>query len=165
MDLICLLISNSGFYIRILNSLTLNRSEARITLNSTCNKSFCEPLATERRSKKLTDITDAHGVFNTDFFDLSFPMQRDSKRICKCDRLRLVLDHEICRRPTDQREVISRIPRKYTMSQPTRFVRFVRLVFEKNILAYELNSDDHKSPESHEYIPGRNLNNSLDSCD
>ena len=51
----------------------------------------------------------------TDFFDLSFPMQRDSKRICKCDRLRLVLDH--------------------------------------------------KSPESHEYIPGRNLNNSLDSCD
>ena len=24
---------------------------------------------------------------------------------------------------------------------------------------------DHKSPESHEYIPGRNLNNSLDSCD
>ena len=80
--------SNSGFYIRILNSLTLNRSEARITL---------------------------HGVFDTDFFDLSFPMQRDSKRICKCDRLRLVLDHE--------------------------------------------------SPESHEYIPGRNLNNSLDSCD
>ena len=40
-DLICLLMSNSGFYIRILNSLTLNRSEARITL---------------------------HGVFDTDFF-------------------------------------------------------------------------------------------------
>ena len=107
--------SNSGFYIRILNSLTLNRSEARITLNSTCNKSFCEPSATERRSKKLTDITDAHGVFNTDFFDLSFPMQRDSKRICKCDRLRLVLDHE--------------------------------------------------SPESHEYIPCRDLKDSSDSSD
>ena len=39
--------SDSGFYIRILNSLTLNRSEARITL---------------------------HGVFDTDFF-LTFPFR------------------------------------------------------------------------------------------
>ena len=35
-----------------------------------CYNSFCEPAATERRSKKLTDCTDAHGVFDTDFFDL-----------------------------------------------------------------------------------------------
>ena len=84
--------------------------------------------------KKLTDCTDAHGVFDTDFFwPLFFDLYMDYKRICKRYRLRLVLDHEICRRPTDQREVISRIPRIHTGSQPKRFVRFVRLVFEKNI--------------------------------
>ena len=43
------------------------------------------------------------------------------------------VDHEICRRPTDQREVISRM---YIMSQIKRFVRFVRFVFEKNIRVY-----------------------------
>ena len=36
-----------------------------------CHNSFCEPAATERRSKKkLTDRTDAHGVF--DGFFLTF---------------------------------------------------------------------------------------------
>ena len=57
-----------------------------------CNNSFCEPAATERRSKKtLTDRTDAHGVFDTDFLTFSFfSMQRDFKRICKRDRLRLL---------------------------------------------------------------------------
>ena len=40
--------------------------------------------------KKLTDRTDAHGVFDTDFFDLCFFMQRDYKRICKRARLRLL---------------------------------------------------------------------------
>ena len=80
-----------------------------------CYNSFCEPAATERRSKKLTDCTDAHGVFDTDFFDLCLLMQKDSKRICKRDRLRLVLDHE--------------------------------------------------SPESHEYIPCHDLQDSSDSCD
>ena len=35
-----------------------------------CYNSFCEPAATERRSKKLTEYHDAHGVFDTDFFDL-----------------------------------------------------------------------------------------------
>ena len=41
--------------------------------DKSCYNSFCEPAATERRSKKkLTDRTDAHGVFDTDFFDLFF---------------------------------------------------------------------------------------------
>ena len=41
-------------------------------MDKSCNSSSCEPAATERRSKKLTDFSDAHGVFDTDFFDLSF---------------------------------------------------------------------------------------------
>ena len=41
--------------------------------------------------KKLTDFTDAHGVFDTDFFDLCFFWcKRDYKRICKRERLRLL---------------------------------------------------------------------------
>ena len=43
-----------------------------MNIDKPCYNSFCEPAATERRSKKLTDCTDAHGVFDTDFFDLSF---------------------------------------------------------------------------------------------
>ena len=117
--------NSNNIYYRIMN------------IDKPCYNSFCEPAATERRSKNSRIITDAHGVFDTDFFDLCFfSMHRDFRRICKRDRLRLVLDHEICRRPTDQREVISRIPRIYTGSQPKRFVRFVRLVFEKNISVY-----------------------------
>ena len=41
-----------------------------MNIDKSCNNSFCKPVATERRSKKLTDRTDAHGVFDTDFFDL-----------------------------------------------------------------------------------------------
>ena len=41
-----------------------------MNIDKSCYNSFCEPAATERRSKKLTDIT--HGVFDTDFFDLFF---------------------------------------------------------------------------------------------
>ena len=40
--------------------------------------------------KTLTDSTDAHGVFDTDFFDLCFSIHKDSKRICKRHRLRLL---------------------------------------------------------------------------
>ena len=36
------------------------------------HNSSCEPTATGRRSKKSSRIADAHGVFDTDFFDLSF---------------------------------------------------------------------------------------------
>ena len=44
----------------------------KMNRDKSCYNSFCEPAATERRSKKLTDCTDAHGVFDTDFFDLFF---------------------------------------------------------------------------------------------
>ena len=41
--------------------------------------------------KKLTDCTDAHGVFDTDFFwPLFFDLYLDFIRICKRDRLRLL---------------------------------------------------------------------------
>ena len=44
-----------------------------MNIDKSCYNSFCEPAATERRSKKLTDITDAHGVFDHGFFfDLFF---------------------------------------------------------------------------------------------
>ena len=35
-----------------------------------CHNSFCEPAATERRSKKLTDFTDATESLTWIFFDL-----------------------------------------------------------------------------------------------
>ena len=35
-----------------------------------CHNSFCEPAATERRSKKLTDFTDATESLTRIFFDL-----------------------------------------------------------------------------------------------
>ena len=43
-----------------------------MNIDKPCHNSSCEPTATGRRSKKLTDFTDAHGVFYTDFFDLFF---------------------------------------------------------------------------------------------
>ena len=43
-----------------------------MNIDKSYNNSSCEPAATERRSKKLTDITDAHGVFDHGFF-LTFP--------------------------------------------------------------------------------------------
>ena len=43
-----------------------------MNIDKPCYNSSCEPAATERRSKKLTDITDAHGVFDHGFF-LTFP--------------------------------------------------------------------------------------------
>ena len=44
-----------------------------MNIDKPCHNSFCEPAATERRSKKRSRIfTDAHGVFDTDFFDLCF---------------------------------------------------------------------------------------------
>ena len=57
-----------------------------------CNNSFCEPAATERRSKKRSRIAQMHTESLTRiFFDLFlFSMHRDFKRICKRDRLRLL---------------------------------------------------------------------------
>ena len=44
-----------------------------MNIDKPCHNSSCEPAATERRSKKRSRIiTDAHGVFDTDFFDLCF---------------------------------------------------------------------------------------------
>ena len=60
-----------------------------MNIDKPCNNSSCEPTATGRRSKNLTDCTDAHGVFDTDFLTFLL-MQRDSKRICKRYRLRLL---------------------------------------------------------------------------
>ena len=40
--------------------------------DKSCYNSFCEPAATERRSKKLTDYHRCNGVFDTDFFDFCF---------------------------------------------------------------------------------------------
>ena len=88
-----------------------------MNIDKPCYNSFCEPAATERRSKKTHGLSPMHTESLTRiFFDLCFfSMHRDFRRICKRDRLRLVLDHE--------------------------------------------------SPESHEYIPGRNLKDSSDSSD
>ena len=57
-----------------------------------CHNSFCEPAATERRSKKRSRIALMHTesltrIFLTFSF---FSMQRDFKRICKRERLRLL---------------------------------------------------------------------------
>ncbi len=55
------------------------------------------------------------------------------------------LNHEICRSPTDQREVISRIATRGTI-----FVKFVRLVVNKShMVCGYLN---HESNESHECV-------------
>ena len=56
---------------------------------------------------------------------------------------------------------ISRISRMHTGSHPKKIrpIRAIR-VRKKYIFAYVFYSFDHKSPESHEYIPGRNLQDS-----
>ena len=43
-----------------------------MNIDKPCHNSFCEPRLQNEGQKKLTDRTDAHGVFDTDFFDLSF---------------------------------------------------------------------------------------------
>ena len=44
-----------------------------MNIDNPCNSSSCESAATGRRSKKRSRIiTDAHGVFDTDFFDFCF---------------------------------------------------------------------------------------------
>ena len=56
--------------------------------------------------------------------------------------------------------LISRIPRMHTGSHPKQ-IRPTS-VRKKYLSVWII---DHASPESHEYIPDRNLNNSSDSCD
>ena len=43
-----------------------------MNIDKPCHNSFCEPRLQNEGQKKLTDFTDAHGVFDTDFFDLCF---------------------------------------------------------------------------------------------
>ena len=43
-----------------------------MNIDKPCHNSSCEPTATGRRSKKLTDCTDAHGVFDGFFLTFSF---------------------------------------------------------------------------------------------
>ena len=59
-----------------------------MNIDKPCHNSSCEPTATGRRSKKSSRI--AHGVFDHGFFWPFLLMQRDSKRICKRYRLRLL---------------------------------------------------------------------------
>ena len=68
-----------------------------MNIDKPCHNSSCEPTATGRRSKKssrtITDVPPRslwHG-----FFWPFLLMQRDSKRICKRDRLRLLIKWRI----------------------------------------------------------------------
>ena len=64
-----------------------------MNIDKPCHNSSCEPTATGRRSKKSSRIAPMHTesltrIFLTFSF---FSMQRDFKRICKRDRLRLLI--------------------------------------------------------------------------
>ena len=41
-----------------------------MNIDKPCYNSFCEPRLQNEGQQKLTDFTDAHGGFDTDFFDL-----------------------------------------------------------------------------------------------
>ena len=41
-----------------------------MNIDKPCHNSFCEPAATERKSKKIHGFHRCNGVFDTDFFDL-----------------------------------------------------------------------------------------------
>ena len=45
-------------------------------MDKPCYNSSCEPAATVRRSKKITDRTDAHGVFDGFFLTFVFDANR-----------------------------------------------------------------------------------------
>ena len=144
-----------------------------------CYNSFCEPAATERRSKKTHGLHRCTRSLWHGFFDLCLLIYiwilNGFASVTACGwflttnlpnptNIYHVATYKIRQiRAISVRKKhirvwiilswpqISRIPRIYTGSQPKQFVRFVRLVFEKNIFAYELYSVDHKSPESHKY--------------
>ena len=62
-----------------------------MNIDKPCNSSSCEPTATGRRSKKAHGLSPMHTESLTQIFlTFVFSMQRDSKRICKCNRLRLL---------------------------------------------------------------------------
>ena len=61
-----------------------------MNIDKSCYNSFCEPTATGRRSKKSSRIAPMHTESLTRIFLTFLLMQRDSKRICKRYRLRLL---------------------------------------------------------------------------
>ena len=99
-----------------------------MNIDKPCHNSSCEPTATGRRSKKSSRI--AHGVFDTDFFDLFFWCKGilngfASVSACGClgSDCRVIcyyLVHIYC-------------PKESKCHALARFVLFVRLVFEKHI--------------------------------
>ena len=61
-----------------------------MNIDKPCHNSPCEPTATGRRSKKSSRIAPMHTESLTRIFLTFLLMQRDSKRICKRYRLRLL---------------------------------------------------------------------------
>ena len=61
-----------------------------MNIDKPCHNSSCEPTATGRRSKKNSQIAPMHTESLTRIFLTFLLMQRDSKRICKRYRLRLL---------------------------------------------------------------------------
>ena len=62
-----------------------------MNIDKPCHNSSCEPTTTGRRSKKSSRIAPMHTESLTRIFlTFVFSMQRDSKRICKRYRLRLL---------------------------------------------------------------------------
>ena len=61
-----------------------------MNIDKPCHNSSCEPTATGRRSKKNSRIAPMHTESLTRIFLTFLLMQRDSKRICKRYRLRLL---------------------------------------------------------------------------
>ena len=61
-----------------------------MNIDKPCHNSSCEPTATGRRSKKSSRIAPMHTESLTRIFLTFLLMQRDSKRICKRYRLRLL---------------------------------------------------------------------------
>ena len=110
-----------------------------------CYNSFCEPAATERRSKKTHGLHRCtRSLWHGFFWPLSFDLYMDSKRICKRDRLRLLIKwRNNVRRPEGKPIIQFRVycPKESKCHALARFVLFVRLVFEKTFAYIKLNTN------------------------
>ena len=77
-----------------------------MNIDKPCNSSSCEPTATGRRSKKAHGLHRcARSLWHGFFLTFVFSMQRDSKRICKRYRLRL-----LWLRPSNILSLIKQVP-------------------------------------------------------
>ena len=99
-----------------------------MNIDKPCNSSSCESAATGRRSKKAHGLSPMHTESLTRIFLTFLLMQRDSKRICKRYRLRLLRFRLSC-----DMLFFAYIycPKESKCHALARFVLFVRLVFEK----------------------------------